>query len=380
MDGNMSKRTRLILIFIFIIILLGAGGYFFWQYSMAEPVYTGYTVVSSTDRADSSGAFYAKYGEGFLRYSRDGIAYYNSENIAQWNASYELQSPVLDIREDYCAVAGIGSSWIYVFNKEGAVMSVDTTLPIVTISVSAGGCVAVVLEDGNTQYIDMYDTAGEKAYRIKTSIQGKGVPTDISISDDGVKLMVAYTNMENGQLRTSIAFYNFGEVGKNESERLVGGFDQYDGMLIPMVQFVRADTAVAVSTGKISIYTINQFPKLVTDIIIDGEMHGVFLSEQYIGIVCVNHEPGYPYVINVYDMKGNLEADCYIETDYRHYDFIGHNIMMYDDNDVCLVNLKGEERFRYTFDIAIDSLIPITGDDVYVYINSRKVQKIKLVE
>lgn len=380
MDEIMSKKIRWLFLLIFVLILLGAGGYFVWQYMKADPVYTGYTVVTSTDRADSRSASYAQYGDGFLRYSKDGIAYYNSENIAQWNASYELQIPMLDVREDYCAVAGIGSSWIYVFNKEGAVMSVDTTLPIVTISVSARGYVAAVLEDGNTQYIDMYDTTGEKAYRIKTSIEGKGVPTDISISNDGVKLMVAYTTMEAGQVKTSIAFYNFGEVGKNESERLVGGFDQYEGMLVPMVQFVTEDTAIAVSTGKVSIFTISQYPKLIADIIPDSDLHGVFLSGQYIGLVFANHESGFPYVVNVYDTKGKLILNYAIETDYKQYDFVGNNILMYDDNDVRLVSMSGEERFRYSFDIAIDSLIPVSGDNVYVYINSRKVQKIKLTE
>ena len=376
----MSKKIRWVFLSIFVLVLLGTGGYFLWQYMKAEHVYTGYTVVNSTDRADSRSASYVKYADGFLRCSKDGIAYYNSDNIAQWNSSYELQLPMLDIRGDYCAVAGIGGSLIYVFNKDGAVMSVDTALPVVTISVSARGYVAAVLEDGNTQYIDMYDTTGEKAYRIKTSIEGKGVPTDISVSDDGVKLMVAYTTMQNGELKTSVAFYNFGEVGKNEAERLVGGFDQYDGMLIPMVQFVTADTAVAVSTGKVSIYTISQYPKLVADIIMDNELHGVFLSAEHIGLVFANHESGYPYVVNVYDTKGKLVLSHPIETDYKQYDFVGNNILLYDDNDVRLVSLSGEERFGYSFDIAIDSLIPVSGDDVYVYINSRKVQKIKLID
>lgn len=376
----MSKKIRWIFLLIFVLVLLGGAGYFIWQYMKKEPVYTSYMIVNSAERADSRSASYAEYGDGFLRYSKDGIAYYNSDNVPQWNASYELQLPVLDIREDYCAVAGIGSSWIYVFNKEGAVMAVDTTLPIVTISVSARGYVAAVLEDGNTQYIDMYDTSGEKAYRIKTSIEGKGVPTDISISNDGVKLMVAYTSMENGQIKSSVAFYNFGEVGKNESERLVGGFDQYDGMLIPMVQFVAADTAVAVATGKISIYSISQYPKLVVDIVMDRELHGTFVSNRYVGLIFANHESGFPYVLHVYDTKGNKVLEYPLETDYKEYCFVGSNVFMYDDNEARLVSMAGEERFKGTFDIAIDSLIPVTGDDVYVYINSRKVQKIRLIE
>lgn len=376
----MSKKFKVLIAVTVLLVVAVAAAYFAHGYLNRSPVYNGYTVLNSTDRADSKSASYAKFGDGFVRYSKDGIAYYNSDNIPQWNASYELQIPVLDVRGDYCAVAGISGSWVYVFNKSGAVMSVDTILPIVGISVAANGCVAAILEDGNTQYIDMYDTTGEKAYRIKTSAGGNGVPTDISISDDAVKLMVAYTGIKENDVDTSVIFYNFGEVGKNEAERLVGGFDQYSGMLIPMVRFVTANTAIAAATEKLSIYSITQYPKLVADIVYEDELHGVFYSSQYIGLVLRNHEQGYPYRVEVYDLKGSRLGSCMIESDYKEYTFVKDNIFMYDDNDVRLVSFAGTERFRYTFETAIDSLVPVSGDDTYVYINSRKVQKIRLTE
>ncbi len=376
----MSKKIKVLIVVAALIAVSAVGVCLVRTYVFREAVYTGYTTLQSTDRADSRTASYVEYGDGFLRYSKDGIAYYNADNVPQWNASYELSQPVVDIRDDYCAVAGIGGSWVYVFNKAGSVMSVDTVLPIAAMSVAANGCVAVMLEDGNTQYIDMYDTAGDKAYRIKTNISGNGIPMSISISNDAVKLMVAYTDIENNEISTSVAFYNFGEVGKNMSERLVGGFDQYDGMLVPKVQFLTADTAIAVATGKLSIYSITQYPKLMTDIVFDNELHGIFYSSKYIGLIFPNHEAGYPYRILVYDLKGKMIGTIPVATDYKKYCFVQDNVFMYDDNDVRMLDFNGAERFAGTFDTAIDSLVPVSGDDVYVYINSRKVQKIKLTE
>lgn len=376
----MTKKVKILIITAVSIVVLVVAAYFVRSFLMRSTVYTGYVTLQSTDRADSRTASYIQYGDGFLRYSRDGIAYYNADNIPQWNASYELQQPMIDIRQDYCAVAGIGGSWIYVFNKSGAVMSVDTVLPIVTVSVAANGCVAAVLEDGNTQYIDMYDTAGDKAYRIKTTISGNGVPMSISISDDAIKLMVAYTDIENNSVSTSVAFYNFGEVGKNMAERLVGGFDQYEGMLVPDVQFITADTAIAAATEKLSIYSINQYPKLLMDIPYEQELHGMFHSSRYIGLIFQNHESGHPYKILVYDINGTLAGEVLVDADYKKYCFVGDNILMYDDNDVRILGIDGKERFNYTFDAAIDSLIPVGTDNIFVYINSRKVQKIRLTE
>lgn len=102
------------------------------------------------------------------------------------------------------------------------------------------------------------------------------------------------------------------------SERLVGGFDQYDGMLVPKVQFLTADTAIAVATGKLSIYSITQYPKLMTDIVFDNELHGIFYSSKYIGLIFPNHESGYPYRILVYDLKGNLTGTIPVATDYKN--------------------------------------------------------------
>ena len=82
----------------------------------------------------------------------------------------------------------------------------------------------------------------------------------------------------------------------------------------------------------------------------------------------------------MYDLKGKLIGTIPVATDYKKYCFVQDNVFMYDDNDVRMLDFNGAERFADTFDTAIDSLVPVSGDDVYVYINSRKVQKIKLTE
>lgn len=372
------KNKRFIIISLVLIILAGGGIWWGFNRLEANPVYTEYEVVYSTDRADSQSAEYLKYGEGFIRYSRDGITYYNSENIPQWNTSYQFQQPYVDLQGAYCAVAEIGGSQIHVFNKDGIIMSVDTVLTIVTVSVSERGYVAAILKDASSEYIEMYDTNGEKVYHIKSTINGDGTPVDISVSPDAQKLAVSYATVSDGQINTSITFYNFGEVGKNEPERLVGGYDDYEGMLVPVIQFVDDTTVVGFGTGKVSIFTISQYPKLIADIIPESQIHGIFYSDKYIGLIHINEEQGYPYKINVYDMKGVKVFEYGIPTNYKSYSFVEDNILMYDDMDMVLVGLNGTLRFSYTFETAMDALIPVSGYNVYDYITSRKVQKIEL--
>lgn len=374
----MSKKSKIIILVTAVVIASAAILFFNRDKFIKKKNYTHAVVLNQADRTDSKSASYEPFCDGFLRYSRDGIAYYSPDNVAQWNASYELQSPIISIRGEYCAVAGAGSSMLYVFNRDGLVMSVDTIQYINAISMSAKGYVAVILEDANAQYIDMYDTIGEKVYHIKTSISGNGVPSAMSVSDDAAKLVVSYLTIEGNTVNTSVAFYNFGEVGKNEPERLVGGFDQYDGMYIPTVEFVNSNTVVAFATGKISIYTISQYPKLVADIIPESEIREVFYSNDYIGIIYSDKNVEKPYALFVYDVKGNKVCEIELSQNYRKYQFIENNILMYDDFKVILMDFNKQERFEGTFVSLIDAFIPVSGDDTYVYINSRKVQKIQL--
>lgn len=373
----MSSIIKRIIIILLVLLLIGAGGYGAWYFMNVNPVYTDYSVVKSSERADSQNADYEKFCDGFIRYSRDGIAYYSSENIAQWNTSYQMNNPKVDIRGEYVAVAAIGESRIYVFNKSGYVSEVDTVLPIIAISVSKQGYVAAILQDGTTDVIDMYDTLGDKVYRIKAGIDKTGIPVSISLSDDGIKLMVSYTSIVENEISTSVAFYNFGEVGQNVSERLVGGYEQYGNSVVPMVQFINGKTAVAFGTNLMSIYSVSQYPKLITDIPMEKEIQGVFYSEEYIGLLFISGIADTPYVVNVYDLNGNMISDIYLPKNYREYSFIGKNIFMCDEDSAMLVALDKTVRMNKVFEGAMDALITTNSDDTYIYITSRKVQKIK---
>ena len=48
-----------------------------------------------------------------------------------------------------------------------------------------------------------------------------GYPLDISLSPDGTMLTGSYMYIEDGTLRSRVAFYNFSEVGKNALNRFV---------------------------------------------------------------------------------------------------------------------------------------------------------------
>ena len=218
--------------------------------------YSDYSIVSSVNRDDTESASYIEYEGGYIRYSDDGIAYFDSSNTSIWNQTYSMQKPQVKMCGDCIAVGDINGSKIYIFNKSGMLGSVDASLSISQIEVGKQGVVAAVLEDNAANYINLYDATGNKIYSVKTTLKGDGYPLDISISDDATKLMASYLYVSGETMKTNVVFYNFSDVGQNETERVVGGFNNYDSTIVGDVQFMNDNKAVAVGENIVSIYSI----------------------------------------------------------------------------------------------------------------------------
>ena len=85
------------------------------------------------------------------------------------NQTYSMQKPQVKICEDCVAIGDINGNTIYIFNKNGNIGKVDTSLVISQIEVAANGAVAAVLEDNEANYINMYDKEGNKIYSVKNN-------------------------------------------------------------------------------------------------------------------------------------------------------------------------------------------------------------------
>lgn len=340
--------------------------------------YSDYTISKSVNRDDTETAKYIDYGEGYLRYSNDGISYYSKKGNVIWNQTYEMQNPQIKICCDSIAVGDINGSSIYIFNQSGMVGSVDTSLSIVQVEIAKQGVVAAVLEDTNANYINLYSTDGEKIYTVKTTLAGDGYPLDISISDDATKLIASYVYVNGDSIKTNVVFYNFSEVGQNETERIVGGFNHYDSVIVPDVEFVNDTTAVAIGENVVSIYHIKEYPSLSKEIQIDSEIDRIFISDDYIGLVLKNSDSGDIYKMVVYDLSGKKKFEKTFNTQYSTIKFDGDSILMYNDKVFTLMNMHGKVQLTQNFDLPIESILSTGTRGDYVLISSKYIQNIRL--
>lgn len=341
-------------------------------------VFTSYSVTGSLNREDIESSGYIAYGDGYIRYSNDGAAYYTAKGKALWNQTYSMQKPQVKICEDCVAIGDINGNTIYIFNKNGNIGKVDTSLVISQIEVAANGAVAAVLEDNEANYINMYDKEGNKIYSVKTTLAGDGYPLDISISNDSAKLIASYVYVSGEEIKTNVVFYNFSEVGQNETERVVGGFNHYNDVLAGDVQFLSNNIAVAVGENVISIYKIKEYPSLEKEIQIDNTIDRVFFGTDYIGLVLDNSDSGELYKMVVYNFSGSKVCEAEFGTQVDNIQFDGSSVVMNNSTSFSVFNLKGKNVANMSFDMPASKVLPTGTRGEYILINTKYIQNIKL--
>ncbi len=370
-----KKRKLIIVSVVFLLIIISIFTITLIHYSST---YTKYGVENTVEKNDSIEAQYMKFGEGYVKCSKDGASAYTYSGNQIWNKSYEISNIKIDMNENYLAVADAESNEIYIFNTEKYLTTINTALPISYFCISLQGLVVAIVEDDKADYINMYDLDGMNLYSIKTTIAGEGTPVSVSLSEDGQKLIVALTAIENSQVVTSVVFYNFDEVGQNENERIVGGFDDYSESIVADVEFLTNTEVVAFADNSISFFKIKEYPSLVNKIEIDDKIKKVFYSEKYVGIVYNDKDDSELTKLSVFDLNGEKLLEQEVDNEYQTFKFTENCVLMYDDTKALLLTLSGKKKFEYTFEKGIVNLIPIEGDREYIYVNMDNIEKIKL--
>ena len=59
---------------------------------------------------------------------------------------------------------------------------------------------------------------------------------DVAVSDNGV-MMVTFQYVDGSKTTSYVAFYNYGDVGQNEDDRIVSGYT-YENVVIPQVECI----------------------------------------------------------------------------------------------------------------------------------------------
>ena len=351
------------------IIILGAVFY------MQNKSYRNYKVLTTSEQEDIVATRYANLSGKILRYSTDEVSVTNSKLDTVWSETYTMHNPVADICDDKAVIADRDGTAMVFLDKNGVTGTVTTPYSIVKAKVSRTGMAAVILDGGDHTWINFYDQDGSLVAENQTNIQDPGYPMDVTLADNGVVMMVAYQYVDNGETTSYVAFYNFGEVGQSEDDRIVSGYT-YVGTVIPQIQYL-GNTAVAVRDDGFTLYTGRQIPKESTTVKVDKEIVSTFYDDENIGLVFKNDSKDKLYTMEVYSTSGKLKFSEDFNIPYTTIKMSDGYILMYNSSQLCILSTSGKEKYYGTVDGTVSDFFKL-GWNRYVLVLDTGVNVIKL--
>lgn len=345
------------------------------QYRMH--VYTGYDIVSTVSLETSSNAENVRLQNHVLTYSKDGAHCTNSKGEVTWNQTYEMQNTELAICRNTVAIADYNGREIYVCDADKQLGTITTNMPIRDVTVSASGNVTAVLSDTDVTWVNTYDAAGNMLFQGQTRMEETGYPVSVSLSPNGNLLAVSYVYLDAGQLKTNIVFYNFGPVGDNMSDHVVGIYF-YSDMLVPEVHFVNDDTAFAIGDSRLLVFQGSQTPVNTAGFDLDKEILSVFYGEDKVGMVFPSDDMENRYRIDIYSADGTKKGTYYFDLEYNDILFEEDRFVIYNETECEIFTYSGTEKFKGSFMKAADVLFPAGGAYKYVMVTETSMDTIQL--
>ncbi|MDD6056766.1 MAG: DUF5711 family protein [Clostridiales bacterium] len=368
------KVMKKVTIVVLILFVVGAGlGVF-----MAFRHYEGFDVLASVDRSDTEGTQFEVFAGNILKYSNDGAFYLDAQNGLIWNQTYEMAMPQIDICGDYLTIYDKRGSRIYIFTKDGLKGSIETTLPITQVCVAAQGTVAALMQKDDAGYLALYDREGNNLAQGAIHGEKGGYPIAIALSHDAIKLAVSMLDVNDGQVKSTLAFYNFGSVGQNEIDNCVGVIS-FSDMVIPEIEFMTNDRMSAFGSSKIMIFEGKQKPELKAEIPIDREAKSVFCNEDYIGFIIPGDGEIVTHYMLVYDTNGKQTMGKDIGSEYGKAEFLSNNEICLRNGSVCdIYTIRGVYKFHYEFDSEIYKVLPGISRLNYTFVLKNVTEKVRL--
>ncbi len=343
-------------------------------------VFTESVVASSTPVTIVQGASVEKLGSNVLLYSKDGASCLDAKGNALWNQTFEMQNPMVSVCNNVAALGDYNGRTIYVVNDTSQLGTIKTNLPIRKICAAESGVVAAVLDDADVTRIFLYngnENTETSIVDIKATMDKSGYPVSISLSPNGKLLAISYLYVDSGDMKSTVAFFNFGEVGKNQSDNYVSGYD-YLNTIVPYVQFMSNNAAFAVSDDRIIFFEGSEKPSNIATTLLEEEVQGVYYNENYIGLVFINQTGETAYRLDVYNASGNKIHSLFFDIEYTDIVFNRDQIIIYNDMDCQICNIKGVDKFVGEFEKPVSLIVPTSSIYKFVSVTSNSIDTIEL--
>ncbi len=372
-----QRRKRLIILLVIVLIAAAAAALVFHR---KNRVYTEAEVLEELELPGAAGARYASYRDGALKVTLDGAAYVNAAGQTVWSVAYTMKDPMIEVCGSYAAIADRMGNDLVICREDGTYGAARTALPITRISVSQAGVTAVVLEDPKASYIEIYGADGARLdIEIKALLSKSGYPMDVAISPNGQILAVAYTYFEDGNVKNQVVFYNFDEEGKEYVDRVVGGFKEYEEMMVGDVVFLSDQTAVVFATGRVDVYSLRRSnePSLRSQIAIEDEIRAVSYGHGRFAVLTQPADSKSQYRVTVYEASGDQAFSYDPEFRPEVMELTEQGLLLYSGTSLTVLRPNG--KVRYDGDLGTGSRFLVqTGADRLLQMTEMSMHRLRL--
>ena len=341
---RMKKFLRIALLLLLLIIAAVVAFLFVTRHH-----YRNFKILQSSEQEDIVSTKYVEMDGKILKYSPEEASLVNADMDTLWNSTYSMQNPVADVRGSRAVIADKDGTSLRIFDKNGLTGSADTSYSIIKARISSKGLVAAILDSGEDTWINFYASDGSLIAENQTKIDDPGYPMDVAISNDGVIMMVTFQFVQGGKTTSYVAFYNFGDVGQNEDDRIVSGYT-YEGVVIPQIRYMSGTTSAAVREDGITLYQGKQIPKEITTIKVDKEIVSTFLDNDNIGLVFKNDLSDKMYTIQVYQSSGKMKFAKDFNIPYTTIRMSRKYILLFNSSQICVMDQRGDIRYAGNID------------------------------
>ena len=363
-------RTTLVIVLIAAVI---AALYIQWK----NKVYTQMAVTASSEVYIVDDAILLPFDNTLLTYSKDGASCMDIKGNAIWNQTFEMQNPMVDICQNVAAVGDYNGRNIYVMNTGGILGSITTNKPIRNLCVAANGVVAVVLDDADITWIYLYDAQGNELAYFSTTMKESGYPVSVSMSPNAQLVCVSYLYVDSGQMKSSVAFYNFGGVGQNSLNKYVSGYDYLD-VVVPYARFLDNKSVFAVSDDRVMFYSGAQKPVGIAEKLVSDTIQSVYYGDGYVGLVFVNTDGESRYRLEVYRETGELAQTINFDIEYSDILFSHDQVIIYNESECRIYNSNGTEKYSGQFAKSVMMLIPQSNAYRYMIVTHDSIDAVEL--
>ena len=175
-------------------------------------------------------------------------------------------------------------------------------------------------------------------------------------------------DINEGIVKSTLAFYNFGKVGENEIDHVVSA-STYDDMVIPELNFVSKDCLLAIGDTKLMVFEGTQKPKLTSEIELQDEAKSIFYNENYVGVVYNSSDEAMRHLLQVYDLSGKLAMEETFDTEYTSVELLSSNEICIRSKTACdIYTARGVYKFHHEFDEELYKVIPGGSSLNYTFI------------